>query len=459
MKIRPLNRSITLVCVLFFALLSIVLSVTTYKLYTRTMLNRYQKQMSSVLSYVDKHIDHDDMSTCAQTNVESTTYKKFQAFLDNLVDNYADVHYIYIMRILESGDTPRAREICSANSSYEKEHEPELVLRLGDVEEGLSPQTEERFYEIQMGDDDVYLKNPSKWGIDYTLARPLVDSKGTHYGMLCVDVAIDDLDDQAYKDVYIHIAVIVAAGLVFTALLLLWMRLNVTNPIKELEESVDVFARTSAGKKNPNELVYYPPKLKVHNEVRLLANAMVKLSEDMRNYVKEMLKAENESRDLQAKAYRDALTGVKNKAAYDDMRKALEQDILDGTAEFGIVMVDLNFLKATNDQYGHEHGNEYIMGTCRMICQIFKHSPVYRVGGDEFVVVLQRDDYNDREKLCSDLKVAFSSSARRTGADAWRRYSAAVGMAAYEDGDTVDAVFSRADQDMYRAKADMKAGR
>ena len=58
----------------------------------------------------------------------------------------------------------------------------------------------------------------------------------------------------------------------------------------------------------------------------------------------------------------------------------INDDIKEGTAEFGIIMMDLNNLKYVNDNYGHERGNDYIFGSCRLLCEIFAHSAVYRVG-------------------------------------------------------------------------------
>ena len=98
---RPLSRSVTIVCALFIGLLCVVLSVATYRLYTTSMYTRYQKQMASIVTYIESHFDHDDMSECAKTYVESETYKEFQKFFDDFIDHYDDVHYLYIMQIVE----------------------------------------------------------------------------------------------------------------------------------------------------------------------------------------------------------------------------------------------------------------------------------------------------------------------------------------------------------------------
>ena len=480
---HPLNRSIILACAFFILLLGILISVATILVFRTSLYERYEKQMESILNYVEAHIDHDDMSECAETFVKSEKYEEFQTFLDDFIDYYADndflndpemdlkykdVHYIYIMKVAEVGDPYEIYEVCTANTTFEKENYPEYVLTLGDHADTLDDWYEEearaQFRAILKGNKDVFLTNDSEWGVDYTLARPLINSKGEHYGVLCVDVSKDQLIATATRTIAINIALVIGLGILFIVLLLLWMRVNVTKPLHDLESSVAAFAGTTAGRRDPDALVFTPPVIKARNEVASLSGAVTKLSKDMRDYVKGMLAAENEARDLQEHmtemndiAYKDALTQVKNKASYDAKTESLEWDIMNRTARFGIVMVDLNYLKVINDKYGHDKGNEYIIGSCRLVCDTFTHSPVYRVGGDEFVVVLEGQDYENREALLEQVRDAFASALRASDLSPWNRYSAAIGMAVYQPGDNVEAVFNRADQAMYEAKTRMKA--
>jgi diguanylate cyclase (GGDEF)-like protein len=153
-------------------------------------------------------------------------------------------------------------------------------------------------------------------------------------------------------------------------------------------------------------------------------------------------------------AYQDALTHVGNKAAYDKMAETLDNEILNKKAQFAIVMSDLNHLKSINDRFGHDKGNEYIIGSCRLICDVFTHSPVYRVGGDEFVVILQNRDYRNRDSLLEIVRSEFREASMRNETEPWLQYSAAFGMAVYDtQNDTdVDSVFKRADDRMYNEK-------
>ena len=466
-KTKSLSRSVITACTAFVALLITVLSIATYRIYTGAMYERYQKQLASLVSYVEAHIDHDDMAECARTYVESEKYKVFQAFFDDLIDHYEGIHYLYLMQVLGPDAPVSVREICAANSTYEKENDPDMVLHLGDGEaDWFTEETVRQYRAILEGGEDVYFVNSSTWSVDYTLARPVRNTAGEIYGLLCADISVDELQNSVYQKIYINIALIVIPGILFIVLFLLWLRRNVTRPLKLLENSVTEFAGKSTGKRNPDELLFNPPEIHTRNEVQSLSEAFAKLSGDMRDYIKGIVAAEDETRGLQAHmtvmneiAYQDALTKVKNKAAYDKKKQELAQDIADQAAEFGIVMVDLNNLKGINDRHGHERGNAYIVGACKLLCRVFKHSPVYRVGGDEFVAVIQGADYRNRDALLKELRESFAESMTNGDAPPWQRYSAATGLSVYQPGDDVEAVFNRADQEMYRMKAEMKMGR
>ena len=88
-----------------------------------------------------------------------------------------------------------------------------------------------------------------------------------------------------------------------------------------------------------------------------------------------------------------------------------------------------------------------------LICRTFHHSPVFRIGGDEFVVVLKNEDYDNREKLLSGMKRQVEENIR-SGEGA----VVASGMAAYRPGEDqlVEDVFNRADSQMYEDKTHLK---
>ena len=468
-KFHPIKRNITITVICNILLMILIISFVTYRIYTKSFYERYKTQMESIVTYAQQYIDDDDMSRCADTFVESEKYKKTQEQFDNFVDNYADLHYLYIAKVLEPGDEVGLRSILAANSTYEKENEPENVIHLGDGEVGwYSEETTDKFREIVNGTEDVFFIQESAWGVDYTLARPLIDSSGKHYGVLCVDISGDELRDKLYRSLFINIAMIMCLGAAMIFVLLLWMRIHVTKPLKKLEDSVKEYTESLQNKNNPDDLLYSPPKIKINNEIKSLGGSIAAMSLNLRDYAKKMATANKQVEGLQGYvskindvAYYDPLTRVKNRAAYEKTCGELEDDIYNLNARFAIVMADINNLKKINDEFGHDRGNEYIIGACRILSEIYKHSPVFRVGGDEFIIVLEGKDYVSREELKKKAIEELAKTAANTDADPWKRYSAAIGMSVYVQGEdsTVEEVFKRADEEMYAAKVKMKAQR
>ena len=151
-------------------------------------------------------------------------------------------------------------------------------------------------------------------------------------------------------------------------------------------------------------------------------------------------------------ARRDELTHVKNKTAYHEKEKELQKQIEAGCDPFGIVVCDINDLKTINDTEGHRAGDEYIKACCLLVCQTYQHSPVFRIGGDEFAVILRGADYANREKLLADLRRRVEENIRISEGPV-----IASGMAEYQPGDRlVGDVFSRADGRMYENKTHLR---
>ncbi len=149
----------------------------------------------------------------------------------------------------------------------------------------------------------------------------------------------------------------------------------------------------------------------------------------------------------------DPMTGVKNKHAYLMMEHELDMSMKEeGASPFAVVVCDVNGLKKINDTLGHKAGDEYIRTACEMICEVFRHSPVYRVGGDEFVAVLSGRDYTVRRDLMVQLHNLSAEHIQQGGA------VVSAGLSDYDpqkDASTHD-IFERADALMYEEKKLLK---
>ena len=187
--------------------------------------------------------------------------------------------------------------------------------------------------------------------------------------------------------------------------------------------------------------------------VGLSALAMSMMLNNYRFMRKRQEQSERELGKAREAAYRDPLTGVKSKNAFVEHEMELDAQIADGDeVEFLVVVCDVNGLKYVNDTQGHKAGDEYIRNACSIVCRHFKRSPVYRIGGDEFVVMPQGDDLQNFDRILeefnhevegnigtSDAVVSAGYSAFRPGRD--RRFH---------------DVFERADSRMYQRKMELK---
>ena len=173
-----------------------------------------------------------------------------------------------------------------------------------------------------------------------------------------------------------------------------------------------------------------------------------------RNVIRRMNKLED-------RAYQDTLTGLQNRTAYYEYNDVLNRKEDEGKADFSILMIDINYLKRMNDTYGHEQGNLYLQGAADLIRKVFGEEHVYRIGGDEFVVILEGKAQEHAEEQIRAFK---DEIARLQGDDTlqpWEKVSAAAGLAKYEKGRdaSTEEVLRRADEAMYREKIAMKAAR
>ena len=124
--------------------------------------------------------------------------------------------------------------------------------------------------------------------------------------------------------------------------------------------------------------------------------------------------------------------------------------------EFGIVVLDLNNLKTTNDEYGHEVGDRLIIAAATILSRVFPESPIFRIGGDEFLVILQGSDPDRYGQLLKQIE--WECANTYINEDKNIPVSMAIGFARFDASrDTsLKDVFKRADHAMYEDKRKAK---
>ena len=180
-------------------------------------------------------------------------------------------------------------------------------------------------------------------------------------------------------------------------------------------------------------------------EIELLNTAFRNMADHLREREKE----------LRISANRDALTGFRNTTAYKSWVADFESESKDPNAVYGVAVFDVNQLKQVNDTYGHQAGDKLIVAAANAIADVFKRSPVFRIGGDEFLAVLRNRDLQDCRELFAKLDAVCENTALEEDK---APVSIARGFAVFDPGKDsgFEDVFQRADNAMYENKRKTK---
>jgi len=257
--------------------------------------------------------------------------------------------------------------------------------------------------------------------------------------VVCVPISeINNLWLKVVSLILVAALVIIVASVIVCVL----FARHLTHPLKEL-----TIAAEEINKGNYDVKLDY----KGNDEIGILTTTVNGLIENLGGYIN----------DLNALAYADALTEVRNRSAYEVAIRELQRRIDEGEKmEFAIALFDCDDLKDVNDEHGHDKGNVYLRNSCHLICRIFEHSAVYRVGGDEFVVILQGEDYENREKLRKQF-ITKSAEICSFAKEKYEHIRVSVGIAVYDpkiDGSAKDVAI-HADHLMYENKRERKKNR
>ena len=160
-----------------------------------------------------------------------------------------------------------------------------------------------------------------------------------------------------------------------------------------------------------------------------------------------------ETKALKVERDRDGLTGVGNRLAYEHMlqHKRSHPEEMPGS---GFLMCDLNDLKGVNDRFGHDKGDKYIRRSAGIIREAFPGAPLFRIGGDEFVVQL---DGMGQEQVTRGIQ-AMEAEVKAYSAGNVFPAGIAAGYAFFDPCKDVslESTLARADSYMYRKKRKMK---
>jgi diguanylate cyclase (GGDEF)-like protein len=158
---------------------------------------------------------------------------------------------------------------------------------------------------------------------------------------------------------------------------------------------------------------------------------------------------------LERQSREDSLTGIANRRSFDErLQTEIERAERYGEA-LSLLLIDLDHFKHINDSLGHAGGDQVLCEAAVLLRDRLRQSDLAaRIGGEEFALLLPRQDARGAQAVAEQLREGFATHDFATGQGDRLRVTLSAGIAQWHAGQTRDDLLRRADQALYRAKAE-----
>ena len=455
-KIKSLSIRLPLILILSYIVLMVFTITVVFQRFEKRMLEDYTRMAKGATQLMADAIDGDKVDEYIEQNFASEEYRKISDYLASIQENYPDTLYVYVYRIQEDG----GHVVFDIDSEGKEDAD----------EPGAIYPIDEPFYSqisnIMKGEETPAYTVHSHEG-EYLLSyiRPVFDSKGNYACSACVDFSMDRMHEKDFDFVLPTLGMVGILILILVSFNILLIHRTVSAPINRMVECSHNFNYETENDRFKNVQTLENLNIKTGDEIEELYQTFTSVMKESLYYMTNFNRAQIDIRtkneridEISATAYKDALTGVGSKAAYKKVLKEIDGDIFYESAEIAIVLADVNNLKYVNDTFGHEYGDAYLVGCCNLLKSVYANSDIYRVGGDEFIILLRGSDYKNREELLKKARELYQNAHANESANPWERYSSSIGMAEFETGDTnAEMIVKRADTAMYVEKTKFRA--
>ena len=426
------------------------ISFISYRTYHDSMIEDRKKIADGIVSMVVNEIDPGRVDEFLEKGYQAEGYIDVERKLYRIRASNSDIKFLYVYKIMEDG----CHVVFDLDTATVEASEPGSVE---EFDESFDPLLDDLF----AGKPIRPIENDDKYGYLLTIYKPVYNSVGQCVAYAGIDFSMDLINDYGRMFITKVIALFSGALIFIFVVVLTFVENNIILPVNTMAYCARNFAYDSEEAREKNIERMKSLGIRTHDEIENLYSAFLKTTSDSMHYFENLKRSKIELAVMDELAHKDALTGLKNKTAYAERTAKFDADIAEGRAAFAIIMVDVNFLKRVNDTYGHEYGNIYLINAGKLACSVFGEDKVYRIGGDEFVVVLDGDEVSACEGYVKSLRQMIKKLQADKKLEPWEKVSAAVGVAYYDKrrDKSAEDVFKRADADMYKNKLAMKAQR
>ncbi len=474
-----LRKKIVILEIIFALLLSSVAAIISKRIIEKIVDTHYQERADELSATIARTIDPETAKALTAQVLDiyhsiddkvgsedwgSPEFEEYVAKFSAVSESTEFRQLLAHLRSLQEVNTVD----CLYLAAIDKNDETMIYLVDAALEDACDPGVFDPIYEVNravLTDPTVgfpaYITNTEEYGWLVTAAAPIYDQNDQVICYALTDISMDMIKAQERTFMRLLIGGLAGMTIISCLLAIYFVDKTVVRPINDLSDAASHFN----GHNESETKIFEKVNIDTGDEIESLHDSMVQMENKIDDYIDNLVKTKSELHDSRAEAdrmnelaHKDALTGIRNKMAYDQEIAKLNEEIREGKKEFGIAMIDLNDLKTINDSYGHECGNIALKIMSDIICNTFLHSPVFRIGGDEFAVVLRNNDYDKIDDLCTEFHTRIKEQNEREDIEPWEKVSAAIGYAKYDENldKDADSVFRRADQIMYQAKKKMK---
>ena len=439
MKVKKSGRInwLMILVVIFLLVVNVTLGFFMTRQASNALISSIQNRMLDISNTAADMLDGDVLLRLNAEDQGSEEYQEVMEILTYFQDNIA-LKYIYCIK-----DKGNKEFVFSVDPTVEDPGEFGSPIVYTDA-----------LYSASLGKadvDDVPYKDA--WGTFYSAYSPVFTSDGRVGGIVAVDFSAEWYEDQLKSLIGTVIIVAVLSmgiGIAIVVILtrrkrkqygVLYGRLNaLAGKVEELVKEVELRNEYPIAKEDEQEEAEEQGR---GGEIEDLGSKIESMQEELRKHISRIHK----------QAYLDSLTGDGNRAAYDAKIESLEKDIANKVASFAVAVLDLNGLKVINDNYGHERGDLALIDAAEVLISVFGKEHLFRIGGDEFFVIIRNATESDMQGLFAELdqKLAETNQEEKAYVEP---LSLSKGSAVYrplEDADFKE-VFKRADLAMYEDK-------
>ncbi len=466
---KSLRVSLLAETLVFIMITAVSVGFVCFSIYVWNMVSAYQEYAGDLLHYVSRSIDGDDLEECIRTGKKSKKYGELQHVMNELKETH-NLEFIYIVKPIKVEPPDNMMDVLIAWSTWEEEREGDENADLGNLSGDAYPAEVAELYMSRMDSNPkvTFFRNDTDFGRAYTAICPVLNSSNEPVALLCGDFLIEDIYSVSHSYLITVLILIIVIGGIILLLQNYWLDKRFVAPVHRMEVAAEKFEDKCRRRADADELIMSNPDIHTGDELEALSNALLSMGEDVQAYAKDLSEKNDEIISMKeyvskmdVLAYKDSLTGAGNKAAYEKAKKRLDRKIKHGTAKFAFVMTDINYLKYINDNYGHDKGNIYIQKLYELLNEEFSESTIFRIGGDEFLIIIDDKNIGKSEEKINTIKEKMNAISKDENIFAWEKISTAIGFTVYNEEIDKDAdnVFKRADELMYEDKKRLHASR